>query len=118
MPFTRKRNCFKVYFFIWNYLKILDMKNANRAQKKTFQNMTKSKITLVNIFIAVKRRRDNKMKMNNPYIKSLKLTNDLILTISSSPIRLSSLWPGEKPFNQTSQRSQHKTQPKNQEEMD
>ena len=40
-------------------LTILDMKNANRAQKFIFQSSTKNRMTHFNIFVLVKRHRDN-----------------------------------------------------------
>ena len=38
---------------------ILDMKNANRAEKILLQNGTEDRITYFNISVTVKRRRDN-----------------------------------------------------------
>ena len=38
---------------------ILDMKNANRAEKIFLQNRTEDRITYFNISVTVKRRRDN-----------------------------------------------------------
>ena len=52
-------------------------------RKKKFKVLRK---THINIFVVVKRR-VNKIKMINCYIKSLKLANHLILTVWSSPRR-------------------------------
>ena len=38
---------------------ILDMKNANRAEKIFLQNRTEDRITYFNISVTLKRRRDN-----------------------------------------------------------
>ena len=38
---------------------ILDMKNANRAEKILLQNGTEDRITYFNISVTVRRRRDN-----------------------------------------------------------
>ena len=64
-PFPRKQGCSEVYFLLWNYLKmfptILDMKNANRKQKKNFffQNSTNKRMTYFNVSAVLKRRGDN-----------------------------------------------------------
>ena len=47
---------------------ISDTKNANKAQKMFFQNSAKEKLTDFNIFVAVKRCKDNNKQGNrHPY---------------------------------------------------
>ena len=41
---------------------IFDVKNANKVQKKFFLNSIEDTMTHFNIFIAIKRRRDNNNK--------------------------------------------------------